>query len=421
MGVLDKIASLSNPEYTAKFQRLCGISYYSDNRVINPTIKDVSANKESDTELHKRKGFQECVPLINNNNVGTVHGDLERTSVRTPRPEIDRIWPHLTVFQKVLFYVLTFASSLGNEVFFLLFFPYVAWNIDSVVFRQAGVVWCLSMYTGQATKDYLMWPRPTSPPVVRLETNFETEFAMPSTHAISATSIPFMLAYTIISRYEISPILAVSVAICWCLLVCLSRLYLGVHSVLDLASGVIATFVIMLLTVPYVKEFDMFQQSNPIAPLVVLVFTVALCTVCYPNLAEVSNTTKGDAVQIVSVAAGVTLGTLINYQYGFTVDKGQLFQAQIVFPTLTMIGESILRMVIGVVILAALHSLVKYPSIKFFSYIFNLDKPNKKHPSVETAYKFVTTYMVGFGLICLVPYIHFLLGLGRSAYFNEVQ
>jgi sphingosine-1-phosphate phosphatase 2 len=59
------------------------------------------------------------------------------------------------------------------------------------------------MYTGQAAKDYLRWPRPTSPPVVRLETNFQQEFAMPSTHAMSATAIPFMLAYTIISRYEV--------------------------------------------------------------------------------------------------------------------------------------------------------------------------------------------------------------------------
>jgi hypothetical protein len=169
------------------------------------------------------------------------------------------------------------------------------------------------------------------------------------------------------------------------------------------------------------KEFDMFQQSHPIAPLVVLGFCVVQSTVCYPNQSKLSNTTKGDAVQISSVLGGVTLGTWINYQYGFTVDKGQLFQAQIVFPTLTMIGESILRMVIGIVILGALRSLVKNLSIKFFSYIFNLDKPNKKHPYVETAYKFVTYYVVGFGIISLVPYTHFLLGLGRSAYFNEVQ
>jgi len=165
----------------------------------------------------------------------------------------------------------------------------------------------------------------------------------------------------------------------------------------------------------------MFQQSHPIAPLVILGFSVALSTVCYPSQSKVSNTTKGDAVQIVAVSAGVTLGTWINYQYGFTVDKGQLFQAQIVFPTLIMIGESILRMVIGVVILGALRSLVKNTSIKFFSYIFNLDKPNKKHPYVEIAYKFVTYYVLGFGIVFLVPYAHFLLGLGRSAYFNEVQ
>jgi len=205
MGVLDKLASLSDPEYTAKFQRLCGISYHSDNRVINnSTIKDESANKKSDTYLHQRKGFQECVPeLVNNNNIGNVHGDSERTLFRTPRSEMDRIWPHLTVFQKMVFYVLTFASSLGNELFFLLFYPYVAWNMDSVVFRRAGMVWCLCMYTGQATKDYLRWPRPTSPPVVRLESDFQQEFAMPSTHAMSATAIPFMLAYTIISRYEV--------------------------------------------------------------------------------------------------------------------------------------------------------------------------------------------------------------------------
>jgi hypothetical protein len=90
------------------------------------TSQYVSADKKSDTDLHNRKGLQECVPeLINNNNIGNGHGDSERSLVRTPRSEIDRIWPHLTVFQKVLFYVFTFASSLGNEVFYLLFYPYV--------------------------------------------------------------------------------------------------------------------------------------------------------------------------------------------------------------------------------------------------------------------------------------------------------
>jgi hypothetical protein len=60
--------------------------------------KYVSADKKSDTDVHNRKGLQECVPeLINNNNIGNGHGDSERSLVRTPRSEIDRIWPHLTV------------------------------------------------------------------------------------------------------------------------------------------------------------------------------------------------------------------------------------------------------------------------------------------------------------------------------------
>lgn len=167
----------------------------------------------------------------------------------------------------------------------------------------------------------------------------------------------------------------------------------------------------------------MFQQSHPVAPLVILGISVALSTVCYPCAKDRFErySTKGDGVQIVAVIAGVTLGTWINYQYGFTVDKGQVYQAQIVFPTVTMVTESLLRFVIGIAILATIYVTMKYSSIRFFSYIFNLDKPNKRHPSVETAYKFCTYYTLGVAIIFLVPYIHFLLGLGRSAYFNEVQ
>ncbi|XP_052091719.1 sphingosine-1-phosphate phosphatase 2-like [Mytilus californianus] len=417
MGRLKTFFHLSNPEYTAQFQRLCGVylNYKSDQSSVGS-----SGNENNACIVRKRTGLQDSGKnkIIENQN----QNESQDTVFRTPKSEADRIWMHLSMFQKSLFYILTFASSLGNEAFYLLFYPYVAWNMDSVVVRRTNVVWTLCMYAGQAAKDYLIWPRPSSPPVVRLETDFLQEYAMPSTHAMSATAIPFMLAYTIIHRYDISPVFVICVAICWCLLVCLSRLYLGVHSVLDLLCGVISSLIIILLTVPYMKEFDMFQQSHPVAPLVVFGISLALSTVCYPNAKDGSPyTAKADAVQIVAVSAGVTLGTWINYQFGFTVDKGQVFQAQIVIPTITMMTESLLRFIVGIVVLGALYSVVKKSSVHFFSYVLNLEKPNKKHPSVEIGYKFVTYYVLGFAIIFLVPYIHFLLGLGRSAYFNEVQ
>lgn len=111
----------------------------------------------------------------------------------------------------------------------------------------------------------------------------------------------------------------------------------------------------------------MFQQSHPIAPLVVFGISLALSTVCYPNAKDGSPyTAKADAVQIVAVSAGVTLGTWINYQFGFTVDKGQVFQAQIVIPTITMMAESLLRFFVGIVVLGALYSVVKKSSVHFF-------------------------------------------------------
>nr|ACO51756.1 Sphingosine-1-phosphate phosphatase 2 [Aquarana catesbeiana] len=58
------------------------------------------------------------------------------------------------------------------------------------------------MYIGQASKDLLKWPRPSSPPVVKLETRVEAEYGMPSTHAIAATAISFTFLLASIGRYQ---------------------------------------------------------------------------------------------------------------------------------------------------------------------------------------------------------------------------
>ncbi|KAL0175076.1 hypothetical protein M9458_031044, partial [Cirrhinus mrigala] len=49
------------------------------------------------------------------------------------------------------------------------------------------------MYIGQVMKDILKLPRPSSPPVVKLETRVDAEYGMPSTHAMAATAISFTL------------------------------------------------------------------------------------------------------------------------------------------------------------------------------------------------------------------------------------
>lgn len=104
---------------------------------------------------------------------------------------------------RVLFYLFSFGASLGNEIFYIVFFTYGMWNFDSYVFRKTTIPWCISMYLGQAAKDIICWPRPSSPPAVRLEERYELEYGMPSTHAIVGVAIPFGLLYYTYDRYEV--------------------------------------------------------------------------------------------------------------------------------------------------------------------------------------------------------------------------
>jgi len=59
------------------------------------------------------------------------------------------------------------------------------------------------MYIGQVSKDILKWPRPLSPPVVKLEIRTDAEYGMPSTHAMAATAISFSFFITTTNQYKV--------------------------------------------------------------------------------------------------------------------------------------------------------------------------------------------------------------------------
>ena len=61
------------------------------------------------------------------------------------------------------------SSQLGDEKFYAFFFSFWFWNIDGAVGRRVILIWNLVMYIGQGMKDIVRWPRPSMPPVVKLE------------------------------------------------------------------------------------------------------------------------------------------------------------------------------------------------------------------------------------------------------------
>lgn len=104
---------------------------------------------------------------------------------------------------RFLYYMFTFGTELGNELFYIIFFPLIIWNLDAFVGRRLIMVWVWVMYLGQCTKDVIGWPRPASPPVVKVEMFYNSEYSMPSTHAMSGTAIPFSLFFMTCDRWEV--------------------------------------------------------------------------------------------------------------------------------------------------------------------------------------------------------------------------
>lgn len=107
------------------------------------------------------------------------------------------------VTNSFLYYLFCFGANLGNEVFYCAFFPFWLWNVDGFVGRRVCYIWCAIMYFGQAAKDLIRWPRPASPPVVRMEKRYELEYGMPSTHAMVGAAVPFSLLVFTWNRYEV--------------------------------------------------------------------------------------------------------------------------------------------------------------------------------------------------------------------------
>ena len=103
-----------------------------------------------------------------------------------------------------LYYLFRFGASLGNEIFFITFFPFWFWNVDGYVGRLMCTFLALFMYLGQAAKDVIRLPRPLSPPVYRLEQFYALEYGMPSTHAMMGAGIPFTLWLLTVDRYIVS-------------------------------------------------------------------------------------------------------------------------------------------------------------------------------------------------------------------------
>lgn len=228
---LAQLASfLQEPQKVARFQRLCGVEAApSRSRAVAADLKEDERKEEApfSGDFRRREpgacgGPQppgsdrnQCPAKPGGGGGGRPNGvwnrlanelgpalprpagPLRRNSLTGEEGELAHVsnWP--------LYYLFCFGTELGNELFYILFFPLWIWNLDALVGRRLVVIWVLVMYLGQCTKDIIRWPRPASPPVVKLEVFYNSEYSMPSTHAMSGTAIPISLVLLTYGRWQV--------------------------------------------------------------------------------------------------------------------------------------------------------------------------------------------------------------------------
>ncbi|XP_004701697.1 sphingosine-1-phosphate phosphatase 2 [Echinops telfairi] len=270
------------------------------------------------------------------------------------------------------------------------------------------------MYIGQMTKDILKWPRPFSPPVVILEKRVVAEYGMPSTHAMGATAISFTFLISTMDRYEYPFALGLTMAVVFSTLVCLSRLYTGMHTVLDVVGGVLITALFIALTYPAWTLIDHLDSASPLFPVCLIIVLFFLCY-NYP-MSEYYSPTRADTTTILAVGAGVTTGCWINHFFQLVSKPPTPLPIIQNIPLLTVdaLTLGLVKFTVGIVVTLFVRQLVQNLSLQVLYSWFRVvirNKEARRRLEIEVPYKFVTYTSVAICATTFVPMLHRFLGL----------
>ncbi|XP_028924005.1 sphingosine-1-phosphate phosphatase 2 [Ornithorhynchus anatinus] len=301
---------------------------------------------------------------------------------------------------------------MGQEIFYITFLPFTHWNIDPYVSRRLIVIWVVVMYIGQIAKDILKWPRPFSPPVVQLEKRVIAEYGMPSTHTMAATAISFTLLISTMNRYKYPFEVGVMAAVLFSTLVSLSRLYTGMHTVLDVVCGALITGLLIAVTYPAWNLIDHLHSANPLFPILVLVVPFFLCY-NYPA-SESYSPTRADTTTILAAGAGGTLGFWINHFFKLASEPTKYVLRGIPPITWGVLLLGLTKFTVGIVVVLLVRQLVRSLSLQVLYSWFRVATGNRearRRLEIEVPYKFVTYTSVGLCATTFVPLLHRFLGL----------
>ncbi|XP_023347970.1 sphingosine-1-phosphate phosphatase 1, partial [Eurytemora carolleeae] len=195
---------------------------------------------------------------------------------------------------------------------------------------------------------------------------------MPSTHAIVGFVVPGSVIIFTMYRYIYPFSLLLAASIVWCILVCSSRIYLGMHSIGDIIAGLALSATLLPLFAPLADAVDNYLLTSAYSPFVTTGLSI-LAIVLYPGR-DRWTPAWGDTTLIVGAHLGQHLGNWLNFQMGLLVAANIPAPYPILWPTWASFGLTIFRVVIGGVIGVATRAVFK--PLAFIIACYILKEPN---------------------------------------------
>ncbi|KAK6126838.1 hypothetical protein DH2020_039399 [Rehmannia glutinosa] len=162
-------------------------------------------------------------------------------------------------------------SCVVSVPFYTAFLPLLFWTGHCKLARQMTLLIAFCDYTGNCIKDVVSAPRPKSPPVRRVtatkdEEDNAMEYGLPSSHTLNTVCLSgyllhYVLAYTESNDVFIK-VVGLTIACLFVGLVGLGRIYLGMHSLIDIIGGLALGLGILAIWLAVSEYIDNFVVSG---------------------------------------------------------------------------------------------------------------------------------------------------------------
>ncbi|HAJ32129.1 MAG TPA: hypothetical protein DCK79_01965 [Candidatus Atribacteria bacterium] len=186
-------------------------------------------------------------------------------------------------------------TSIGDELFYLLLFPFLLWCVDFYLGIRVGIIFLLSVYINTGLKEIFQQPRPFDilPEIQKVHAS---GYGFPSNHAQTSLVVWGSIAYWK------KQIWVRNLSVLLILLIGFSRIYLGVHFPTDILGGwLFGGLILGLSYFIFLKiKLDFIQENMIFKIIVITLFPVILLQI----------QSSPDIISSVAALAGVSYGLL---------------------------------------------------------------------------------------------------------------